>query len=59
MYDLCQHFNCLPQAGGLFDQDPLLIWAMQLVAAAYEDKRKAEEMHQQAEANARKLKGKK
>lgn len=53
MYDMCQHFNCLPRAGGLYDQDPYEMYVMMLVAAAQEDKRKADEAKEAAKGRAK------
>jgi len=51
MYDYCQAFHCLPQAGGLFDQDPYHLYGMTLVAAAYQEKEKADTASRTAHAN--------
>jgi hypothetical protein len=39
---MCQTFNCLPSAGGLLDQDPLLLIMMREVIAAQQERAEAE-----------------
>jgi hypothetical protein len=53
---MCEAFNCLPQAGGLFDQHPLV---MSLILRARivrnqkaEEERKRKQMEQKAKASA-------
>lgn len=39
---LCQEFHCLPDAGGLFDQDSYRMWQIELVTAAQAERAKLE-----------------
>lgn len=50
---MCQHFSCLPQAGGVLDQDPLIMELLMIVARARAEKEKAEVAKQQAKAKVR------
>lgn len=38
MTNMCQSLHCLPNAGGLFDQDPYMIEGMKLVMMAQNEK---------------------
>ena len=38
----CEMFNCLPKAGGLLDQDPLLVAMIREVRVAQAEKAQAE-----------------
>jgi len=40
---MCETFNCLPAAGGLLDQDPLLIHMIREVRVAQAEKAQAEQ----------------
>lgn len=35
---LCETLHCLPRAGGLFDQDPLVVYMMREVIVAQREK---------------------
>jgi hypothetical protein len=39
---MCETFNCLPMAGGLLDQDPLLMYMIREVRVAQAEKAQAE-----------------
>lgn len=47
---MCKEFNCLPNAGGLLDQDAYHVWIMEQVATAqgerHEKERKSAEARQ-------------
>lgn len=53
LFDMCQGFNSLPQAGGVFDQDSFLVEGMQHVAVARYNKQKKEQAEQEAKTKAR------
>jgi hypothetical protein len=50
---MCQEFNTLPLAGGLFDQDSYDIWRMGLVMTAQAEKNDRDQAAAEAEARAR------
>jgi hypothetical protein len=61
IFDFCMMFRCLPDAGGVNDQDPWLMQKFKILVAVYKDKsdwdEKVAEMNrkarQQGEANLR------
>jgi hypothetical protein len=44
LVSVCEKFHCLPQEGGLYDQDSFITYGMSLVTEAQEMKQ-AEEQH--------------
>jgi hypothetical protein len=39
---MCEYYHCLPDAGGLFDQDSRVVWLLETVAAAKSEKAEIE-----------------
>ena len=50
---LCQELHCLPRSGGLLDQDGYIVWAMQQVLIAQNERREKDKKAAEAEAKRR------
>jgi hypothetical protein len=54
IYELCNRYHCLPESGGLFDQDPELMSKFRIIDAAMNKKsdldRQYEEMKERAKS---------
>lgn len=46
LYNICKDFNCLPEAGGWYDQDPEICWAFNEISSAISEYHHEEEVKQ-------------
>jgi len=48
---MCQEFHCLPEEGGLLDQDQLIVRKMQIILNAQAERRERERQKREAKQN--------
>jgi hypothetical protein len=53
LYFMCRHLRCLPEAGGLKDQDSRDVWLLGIVAKAEAERHKLDQKQREAEARGR------
>lgn len=54
---LCQRYNCLPEAGGLYDQDAELIAKFKVLDEVFQKKQKFEDQKAEMQRRAREAAG--
>lgn len=56
MAGLCSKFHCLPDQGGLMDQDPLKVWFLTIYLEAQQERERRDQDRQKREQQREKAK---